>query len=81
MSKSDIDYSCNFPTGNYTINEMQKGWHNGDIIWSGGFFSIMYRAEKDSLGYNVMIIGSVEKEDLKRLRELPKEVMLEISLV
>lgn len=74
MSKSNIDFSCNYPAGDYTVNEMKRGWHNGDVVWGGGFLSIMFRAEKDSLGYNLMIIGSVEKEDLQILRELPKEI-------
>lgn len=52
---------------------MRKGWHNSD---GSGFLAIMYRGEKDSLGYNLMVIGSVEKEDLQILRDLPKEVTI-----
>lgn len=81
MSKSDIDYSCNYPAGNYTVDEMKKGWNNGDIIWGGGFLSIMFRAEKDSLVYNLMTIGTVEKEDLQLLRELPNEIEITFKLV
>lgn len=81
MSKSDIDFSCNYSSGNYTVDEMKKGWCNGDIIWGGGFLSIMFRAEKDSLGYNLMIIGSVEKEELQKLRELSNEVEITFKLV
>lgn len=33
MSKSNVDFSCNYPAGNYTVNEMKKGWNNGDIVW------------------------------------------------
>lgn len=81
MSKSDIDYSCNYPSGDYTVNEMKRGWENGDIIWGGGFLSIMYRAEKDSLGYNLMVIGSIEKDDLQILRNLPKDTQMTFKLV
>lgn len=80
MSKSDVDFSCNYSAGNFTVDEMKKGWKNGDIVWGGGFLSIMYRGEKDSLGYNLMVIGSVEKEDLQILRELPNEIEITFKL-
>lgn len=32
MSKSNVDFSCNYPAGNYTVNEMRKCWENGDIV-------------------------------------------------
>lgn len=70
MSKSDIDFSCNYSSGNYTVDEMHKGWNNGDIVWGGGFLSIMFRAEKDSLGYNLIKIGSIDKSDLLILHHL-----------
>ncbi len=81
MSKSNVDFSCNYPAGDYTVNEMHKGWHNGDIIWGGGFLSIMFRAEKDSLGYNLMTIGSVDKSNLQILRDLPTEVSVTFKSV
>lgn len=49
-------------------------------IIQGGFLSIMFRAEKDSLGYNLMIIGSVEKYDLQTLRELQNEVEITFKI-
>lgn len=76
---SGVDYCCNYQQGDYSIEEMQRGWKNGDIVWNGGFLSIIYFDEKYSSGYNVMAIGHIEKEDLKILRMLPKEVLLEFK--
>ena len=47
---SGVDYSCNYSQGKYTINEMQKDWEKGNIIWCGGFLSIIYLDEKYSSG-------------------------------
>lgn len=80
MSKSDVDFSCNYSSGNYTVDKIKKGWNNGDIILGGGFLSIMFRAEKDSFGYNLMTIGAVEKEELQKLRELPNEIEITFKL-
>lgn len=77
FADSGVDYCCKYLRGNYTIDEMQRGWKNGDIVWNGGFLSIIYADEKYSQGYNVMVVGYIEKEDLKILRKLPKEVLLE----
>lgn len=57
----------------------KKGWKKGDIIWSSGFLSIIHLDEKCSSGYNVMVIGHVEKEDLKLIRNLPKEAPFEFK--
>lgn len=74
-----VDYSTQYQQGKYTIEEMQRGWQNGDIVWNGGFLSIIYFDEKYSSGYNVMAIGHIEKEDLKLIRKLPKEVLFEFK--
>ena len=42
---------------------MQRGRQNGDIVWNGGFLLIIYFDAKYSSGYNVMVIGHIEKED------------------
>lgn len=76
---SGIDYCCNYSQGKYAIDEMQKGWKKGDIIWYGGFLSINYLDEIYSFGYNVMVIGHIEKEDLKLIKNLPKEILLEFK--
>ncbi|OLA78545.1 MAG: hypothetical protein BHW55_00890 [Candidatus Melainabacteria bacterium 35_41] len=81
MSKFDIDFYCNYSSGNYTVDEMKKGWKNGDIIWCGGFLSIMYRGEKNSQGYNVMTIGSIDKSNLQILRKLPNETSITFKTV
>lgn len=41
----------------------------------------MYSAEKNSLGYNLMVIGSVEKTELQKLRELPNKVEISFKPV
>lgn len=76
---SRVDYCTEYLQGEYTIEEMQRGWQNGDIVWNGGFLSIIYFDEKYSFGYNVMVIGHIKKEDLKILRKLPKEVLFEFK--
>lgn len=76
---SGSDYCAEYLQGKYTIEEMQRSWQNGDILWNGGFLSIIYLDEKYSQGYNVMVIGHVKKEDLKLLRKLPKEVLFEFK--
>ncbi len=79
FTDSGVDYSTQYQQGKYTIEEMQRGWQNGDIVWNGGFLSIIYFDEKYSSGYNVMVIGHIEKEDLKLIKELSKEVLLEFA--
>ncbi len=79
FTDSGVDYCCKYLQGDYAIDEMQRGWKNGDIVWNGGFLSIIYFDEKYSSGYNVMVIGHIEKEDLKKLKNLPKEVLLEFK--
>ncbi len=64
---SGVDYFTQYQQGKYTLDEMQRGWQNGDIVWNGGFLSIIYFDKKCSSGYNVMVIGHIEKEDLKNL--------------
>ncbi len=81
FSDSGVDYSTQYQQGKYTIEEMQRGWKNGDIVWSGGFLSIIYFDEKYSSGYNVMIIGHTEKEDLKIIKKLPKDILIEFKPV
>ncbi len=81
FTDSGVDYCCKYLQGDYAIDEMQRGWKNGDIVWNGGFLSIIYFDEKYSSGYNVMVIGHIEKEDLKKLKNLPKEVLLEFKKV
>lgn len=76
FTDSGIDYCTEYSQGKYTINEMQRGWKKGDIIWYGGFLSINYLGEIYSNGYNVMVIGHIKKEDLKLIKELQKEVLL-----
>ena len=76
---SGVDYCCEYKQGKYTIDEMQRGWENGDIMWNGGFLSIIYSNEKYSASYNVMVIGHIEKEDLKFLKKLPKEILFEFK--
>lgn len=79
FTDSGVDYCCEYQQGKYTIDEMQMGWQNGDIVWNGGFLSIIYLDEKYSQGYNVMVIGHIEKEDLKILKKLPQEVLIEFE--
>lgn len=79
-SNSGFDYSCPCQTDKFKIDEMQMGWKNGDIIWSGGIFSLTYGGEKSSEDYHLMIIGKIKEEDINRLRGLPKEVEFEIEL-
>ena len=81
FTDSGVDYSTQYQQGKYTIDEMQKGWEKGDIIWYGGFLSINYLDEIYSFGYNVMVIGHIEKEDLKLIKLLPKEISFEFKSV
>lgn len=78
---SGADYCCNYSQGKYMIDEMQKGWKKGDIIWYGGFLSIIYLNEVYSTGCNVMVIGHIDKAYLKLIRDLPKEVSFEFKSV
>ena len=73
---SGIDYCCEYSLGKYTIDEMQRGWKNGDIAWNGGLFSILYEAEKYSFGYNVMVIGHIKEVDLNLFKNFPKEITI-----
>lgn len=78
---SGLDYCCEYSTGKYTINEMQRGWKNGDIAWNGGLFSILYEAEQYSFGYNVMIIGFIDKSALRLFKIFPKEVTMSFKKI
>lgn len=58
---------------------MQRGWQKGEIVWNSGFLSIIYLDKKYSAGYNVMVIGHIEKEDLKILYIYKKFYFLTIE--
>lgn len=38
FTDSGVDYSTQYQQGKYTIEEMQRGWENGDIVWNGVFY-------------------------------------------
>lgn len=78
---SGADYCCSAANGLYDPMETQTGWKNGDISLCGGWLALLYGGQELSSRYrNMMIIGHIEDEDLKRVKGMPEKVTLRISI-
>ncbi len=72
---SGIDYCCVAQEGKSKPEERQRGWKNGDINLSNGWFAILYGGEEESMAYeDLMIIGHIEEADLPLVHKLPDRV-------
>lgn len=77
---SGVDYECAAARGVFDPLELQDGWKNGDICLGGGWFAILYGGEEESASHrSMMIIGHLEEESLRKVKQMPARVNLKVD--
>lgn len=75
---SGIGYYKWAARGRFDPSELSRGWKNGDIMLSSGWFALLYGGEETSEEYGeTMIIGHFD--DLEAVRNLPKTIRLTVT--
>ena len=76
--RSEFDYCCAegnaLPTDN---SELQDGWKNGDLLYGGGWFAILFAGEEQSASHSdLMIVGSIDEGHLDKVGQLGSDITL-----
>jgi hypothetical protein len=79
--RSAVDYCCAATCGIFDPTETQFGWQNGDISFSGGWFTILFDGEGTAQNnHGMMIIAHIEDEHLPLVQGLPDTVRFVVEL-
>lgn len=77
-NRSQYDYCC--PEDRpleHDPAELQDGWTNGDLLYSGGWFAILFAGEEVSKSYtDHMIVGRIDERYLEKVRALGSSISL-----
>ncbi|SOC12903.1 hypothetical protein SAMN05877809_106165 [Rhodobacter sp. JA431] len=80
--RAEFDYCCIARTALETNPaELQDGWTNGDLLYGGGWFAILFAGQEQSKSYrDQMIVGHLEEGELARVRALGANESFTLSL-
>lgn len=76
--RAEFDYCCTADRPLATDPaELQDGWSNGDLLYSGGWFAILFDGEEVSKSYtDQMIVGRIDEGHLDKVRNLGASITL-----